>query len=484
MPRPRSGDLFEASNVRHVYAVSELTSAARQAIEDRFPMVWVEGEVSNLRRPGSGHWYFTLADSHAQLRCVMFASRNRFVRTRIGDGMRVLVRCRLSLYEGRGEFQGIVDHVEPAGEGALRAAFDQLRARLESEGLFAAERKRPLPAFPRRIAVVSSLSGAALQDVLAVLRRRFPSIDVTCLPVAVQGPEAVAQIVRALERARRLPDPPDVVLLTRGGGSLEDLAAFNAAPVARAIAACTTPVVSAVGHEIDVTIADLAADHRAPTPSAAAELIVPERRELIRRLGTARGRLFGRMTERLGLEGVRLRGAAGRLVDPARTLEQQMQRADELRERLARAMAERVATPRERLAATRRLLQRTSPARAIDHARARTGRSLEALAAAAARRVESAHNALRGTMRTLNAVSPLATLDRGYAIVARPDGSRWGAVVSDARSLSAGDPIHAHLASGTVAATVDDAVVESAAAAARDEVGGGTPPRRHGRPTP
>ncbi len=465
-----TADLFEASNVRHVYAVSELTGTARRTIEKSFPLVWVEGEVSNLHRPGSGHWYFSLADARAQLRCVMFASRNRFVRTRVADGMRVLVRCRLSLYEERGEFQGIVDHIEPAGEGALRAAFDRLRERLEREGLFAAERKRPLPAFPRHVGVVSSLSGAALQDVLAVLRRRYPCVAVTCFPVAVQGPEAVSQIVAALDRAQRAAEHPELLLLTRGGGSLEDLAAFNSETVARRIAACTIPVVSAVGHEVDVTIADLVADRRAATPSAAAELIAPERAYLLRRLDGFETRLSGRVLERIGLERVRLKAASARLVDPVRALEQQMQRADELRERLDRAVAERVAAPRTRLATTRRLLHRTSPIVAIDAARERTRRGLHALGAGARRRVDSARRAVTGTMRTLHAVSPLATLDRGYAIVSRPDGTRWGVVVDDAGDLAPGEPIHAHLASGTVAATVRETRVEDAAARARGDV--------------
>ena len=465
-----TADLFEASNVRRVYAVSELTGAARRTIEKSFPLVWVEGEVSNLHRPGSGHWYFSLKDDRAQLRCAMFALENRRVRARIADGMHVLIRCRLSLYERRGDFQGIVDHIEPAGEGALRAAFDRLRGNLEREGLFAPERKRPLPAFPGHIGVVSSLSGAALQDVLAVLRRRFPCVDVTCFPVAVQGPEAVPQIVAAFDLAHRTSERPDLLVLTRGGGSLEDLAAFNSETVARRIAACTIPVVSAVGHEVDVTIADLVADRRAPTPSAAAELAVPERHELVRQLRGAESRLAGRMTERMGLERVRLRGARARLVDPASTLEQQMQRADDLRERLGRAMAERMAAPRARLAATRRLLDRSNPGLAIDAARGRTQRGLDALAAGAHRRMDIARHALSGTVRTLHAVSPLATLDRGYAIVSRPDGTRWGAVVGDAGGLAPGERIHAHLTSGTVAATVSETRVEDAAPLARGEV--------------
>ena len=465
-----TADLFEASNVRHVYAVSELTGTARRTIEKNFPLVWVEGEVSNLHRPGSGHWYFSLKDDRAQLRCAMFALENRRVRARIADGMHVLVRCRLSLYERRGDFQGIVDHIEPAGEGALRAAFDRLRGQLEREGLFAPERKRPLPTFPRHVGVVSSLSGAALQDVLAVLRRRFACVDVTCFPVAVQGPEAVSQIVAALDQAQRTAERPDLLLLTRGGGSLEDMAAFNSEPVARRIAACTIPVVSAVGHEVDVTIADLVADRRAATPSAAAELIAPDREDVLRRLAGFETRLSGRVLERIGLERVHLKAASARLVDPARALEQQIQRADDLRERLGRAMAERVAALRARLATTRRLLHRASPSVAIDAARERTGRGLDTLAAAAGRRVDIARRALTGKVRTLHAVSPLATLDRGYAIVSRPDGTRWGAVVDDAGGLAPGERIHAHLASGTVAATVRETGVEDAAPLARGEV--------------
>ena len=464
-----TADLFETSNVRHVYAVSELTGTARRTIEKSFPLVWVEGEVSNLHRPGSGHWYFSLKDDRAQLRCAMFALENRRVRARIADGMHVLIRCRLSLYERRGDFQGIVDHIEPAGEGVLRAAFDRLRGELEREGLFAPERKRPLPAFPRHVGVVSSLSGAALQDVLAVLRRRFPCVDVTCFPVAVQGPEAVSQIVAALDQAHRAARP-DLLLLTRGGGSLEDLAAFNSETVARRIAACTIPVVSAIGHEVDVTIADLVADRRAATPSAAAELIAPEREDLLHRLAGTETRLSTRMMERIGLERVRVRAASARVVDPARALEQQMQRADDLRERLGRAVAERVAAPRARLAATRRLLHRASPSVAIDAARERTRRGLDALAAGAGRRVDIARRALTGKVRTLHAVSPLATLDRGYAIVSRPDGTRWGAVVNDAGDLAPGERIHAHLASGTVAATVSETRVEDVAPLARGDV--------------
>ena len=446
--------MSDYSNVRRVYAVSELAAEARFVIEERFPMLWVEGEVSNLRRPGSGHWYFSLKDDRAQIRCAMFASRNRFIRTPIRDGMGVLVRCRLSLYENRGEFQAIVEHVEPAGEGALRAAFERLRGALEGEGLFAAERKRPLPAFPRRIGIVSSLSGAALRDVLAVLQRRYPLVEALCLPVTVQGIEATSQIADALDQAQALRPPLDLIVLTRGGGSLEDLAAFNSEPLARRIARCTIPVVSAVGHETDVTIADLVADHRAPTPSAAAELIVPDKAELLARLRTAATTLARRMTGRVDAERRNVGALSRRLVDPARAIEQRMQRADELRERLERAMRHRLDSDATRLRHVRGNLGRASPAQAIERGREQASQAWRRLARAVERRLESAGVTLQGTARALDAVSPLNTLSRGYAVVSQPDGTRWGRVVTDVAHLAPGDRIDAHLVASVIEATV------------------------------
>ena len=446
--------MSDYSNARRVYAVSELAAEARFVIEERFPMLWVEGEVSNFRRPGSGHWYFSLKDDRAQIRCAMFASRNRFIRTPIRDGMGVLVRCRLSLYENRGEFQAIVEHVEPAGEGALRAAFERLRAALEGEGLFAADRKRPLPAYPRRIGIVSSTSGAALRDVLAVLQRRYPLVEVLCLPVAVQGIEATSQIADALEQAQTLRPALDIIVLTRGGGSLEDLAAFNSEPLARRIARCTIPVVSAVGHETDVTIADLVADHRAPTPSAAAELIVPDKTELAARLNTASVALGRRMTQRVDDRQRNVAALSRRLVDPARAIEQRMQRADELRERLERAMSHRLNSDATQLRHVRGNLGRASPATAIERGKEQASHARRRLARAVERRLESAGVTLQGTARALDAVSPLNTLSRGYAVVSQPDGSRWGRVVADGAGLTPGARIDAHLMASVIEATV------------------------------
>lgn len=448
--------MSEGWNTRRIYAVSELTAEARIVIEERFPLLWVEGEISNFRRPGSGHWYFSLKDDRAQLRCAMFASRNRFVRTPIRDGMRIVIRARLSLYEGRGDFQAIVDHIEPAGEGELRAAFDQLKIKLEQEGLFAAERKRGLPTFPLRIGIVSSISGAALHDVLAVLRRRFPCVEATCFPVAVQGPEAGGNIIDALDQAETLAPAPDVLVLTRGGGALEDLMAFNSESVARRIARSTIPIVSAVGHETDVTIADFVADRRAATPSAAAELVTPDRAELIARISSLKGALAARSSTRIAAEKRIVDAVRRRVVHPARAIEQEMQRADDLRERLFRAVNDRCSRLATQLANARRMLEQLSPRGLVERGRARADRAHRDLVGSTRRKVEACQSQLAALVRTMNGLSPLNTLDRGYAIIAEPDGTRWGRLVSEVDALSPGDRIQAHLASGTIEATVNE----------------------------
>ena len=267
---------------RQILSVSQLNRQTRQLLETHLPLIWVEGELSNFACPASGHWYFSLKDEQAQVRCAMFRNRNSRVRLpsggRPGNGLQVLVRCRVSLYEGRGEFQLIVEHMEEAGLGALQRRFEQLKNKLDSEGLFTTEHKQPLPALPRRIGVITSPTGAAIQDILQVLQRRFAAIPVTIYPTAVQGQEAIAGLTHAIEQANDH-GSCDVLIVGRGGGSMEDLWAFNEESVARAIFASDIPIISAVGHEVDFTIADFVADQRAPTPSAAAELLSPDSRD-------------------------------------------------------------------------------------------------------------------------------------------------------------------------------------------------------------
>jgi exodeoxyribonuclease VII large subunit len=263
---------------RDVYSVSRLNREARVLLERGFGTLWLEAEISNFSRPSSGHWYFCLKDAAAQVRCAMFRQRNMLCAFTARDGQKVLVRARIGLYEPRGEFQLIVDHLEDAGLGALQRQFEELRARLAAEGLFATARKRPLPTLPKRIGVITSPTGAAVRDILHVLARRFPAVAVLIYPVAVQGAQAPAELVAALKTAAARQEC-DVLILARGGGSLEDLWAFNDEKLARAIVASPIPVISGVGHEVDFTIADFAADVRAPTPSAAAELVVPDAEE-------------------------------------------------------------------------------------------------------------------------------------------------------------------------------------------------------------
>jgi exodeoxyribonuclease VII large subunit len=434
-----------------VYTVSRLNREARVLLERGLGSLWIEGEVSNLSRPGSGHWYFTLKDAGAQLRCAMFRQRNLMVRFPIRDGGHVLARGRVGLYEPRGEFQLVVEHLEEAGEGQLRRRYEELKLRLAAEGLFDLRHKQALPRLPRRIGVVTSPTGAAIRDILHVLRRRFPAVPVLVYPVAVQGAAAPGEIAAAIALAGQRRDC-DVLIVARGGGSLEDLWAFNEEAVARAIHACPLPVVSGVGHEVDVTIADLVADERAPTPSAAAERVVPDRDEWLRTVAAGARRLESAMRRRLADRRQALHAGGQRLarVHPGVALRRNAQRLDELGSRMARALRARLRQHRARCEAAQALLQRASPALRVAALRLRLEGSRGRLASASRGVLAHRRQQLGLAARTLHAVSPLATLDRGYAIVTGPDGH----VAQDATALRAGDRIAARLARGTVAAAV------------------------------
>lgn len=438
---------------RPVLSVSELAREARLLVEEHFHIVWVRGEISNFRRPSSGHWYFTLKDDSAQLRCAMFAGRNRAVRFQPRDGTEVLIRGRVSLYEPRGDFQIIAESMEGAGEGALRAAFEALKVRLEAEGLFDPAHKRELPALPRRLAVISSASGAALRDVLNCIERRYPPLEVVLLPVAVQGERAEGEVLAALARVPEI--APDVVLITRGGGSLEDLWAFNLERVARAVAACPVPTVSAVGHQTDFTITDFVADVRAPTPSAGAELITPDRADLLAHLAQVERRLGRALESEVRAQQRHLAHLRARLVDPRTRLMQQMQRTDELDERLRRALGHGLKRRRSALEAVRRGLHLVRPAQRIAAERARLTDLSAALNATARRLIAERSNALAAAGRTLQAVSPLATLGRGYAVLTTErDGERRP--VTSVTQVERGDAVTAHLDDGALEVRVED----------------------------
>ncbi|MGQ0593685.1 MAG: exodeoxyribonuclease VII large subunit [Gammaproteobacteria bacterium] len=429
---------------RDIYTVTRLNREARAILEDGFPPLWVEGEISNLARPASGHLYFSLKDAQCQVRCALFRSRNTALSFDPVNGMQVLARAQASLYEGRGDFQLIVEHLEPAGEGRLRLALEALKRRLQTEGLFSEEHKIALPALPRAVGVVTSPSGAAIRDVLSILKRRFPALPVVVYPVPVQGVGAAAEIARALFAADRRKDC-DVLILARGGGSLEDLWAFNEEVVARAIYACELPVVTGIGHEIDFTIADLVADRRAATPSAAAELVSPDQQELSNQQRNLETRLLRALLSRVKRGHQALDWLSKRLVHPRRRLTDQSQRLDELWLRLTRA-AHRTRTlkmAKQREQTARLLRHDPQQALALRHSRCRHQEAR--LTRAFAERLAVHRERLAKLGATLNAVSPLSTLLRGYAIVTS---AATGRVVRDAAALRPGDPVTARFARG------------------------------------
>ena len=440
----------EESQQRSVVTVSQLNREARVTIEQRFSQVWVTGELSNFARPRSGHWYFTLKDNNAQVRCAMFANRNQRVSMQPSDGQQVLIRGRVSLYENRGDFQIIVEQMEPAGEGALRQAFDALKLKLASEGLFATERKQALPQQPETAVIVSSASGAAVHDVLAVWRRRYPRLQVTLIPTAVQGAEAEPQILAALAKAENL--QPDVILLTRGGGSLEDLWCFNLESVARAIYALTTPVVSAIGHEIDVTIADFVADLRAPTPSAAAELMVPDANDLSDNVDALYRHLRNLTRNQLRHQNLLLHNTALQLVSPQTHIQQNWQRLDDLRRRATAATEGTVRALESQLGKTEGRLRLQGPTPRLQLARQQLAAAQQLLQNRCEQRLNQYQTSLANLVRMLEGVSPLPTLARGYAIVR----STEGRVIESADALNAGDRVTAQFAKGTVTALVEN----------------------------
>jgi exodeoxyribonuclease VII large subunit len=433
---------------REVLTPSALNLLVRELLEDTLPLIWIEGELSNVSRPASGHVYFTLKDNAAQIRCAMFKSRSTWLRFKPADGMHVLARARVSLYEARGEFQLIVEHLEEAGEGALQREFERLKARLAAEGLFDALRKRALPRFVRRIGVITSPTGAAIRDVLSVIARRFPLADIEILPVPVQGreaPAAIAAMINAASAARR----HDVLLLTRGGGSLEDLWAFNDESVARAIHASAIMTVSAIGHEIDFTIADFVADLRAPTPSAAAELLVPDAADLMRVVERQRGRLQQCITRKLETSSQRIDHTLARLQTqrPQMRLARAGERARALQQRLGAIARSGLENRSLRIARLRTRLAAHDPFALLAQRRERAQSLGARLRSAIARSTERRAQSLAELVRTLNAVSPLATLDRGYAILFDRE---TGQVVRSVMQVTVDSALRARVADGEI----------------------------------
>ncbi|MFP3978227.1 exodeoxyribonuclease VII large subunit [Marinobacter sp. KMM 10035] len=430
-------------------SVSELNHQARHLLESSFMQVWVEGELSGFSRPSSGHWYFSLKDQKCQIRCAMFRGLNQRIRPLPKEGDQVRIRGKVTLYENRGDFQIIVEHLEPAGLGALQQAFEELKHKLQSEGLFEVGRKKPIPTLPAHIGVVTSPTGAAIHDILTVLARRCPAIPVTLYPTTVQGKPATAEIVRAIEMAQAH-GVADVLVIGRGGGSLEDLWCFNEEAVARAIAACAIPTVSAVGHETDVTIADFVADLRAPTPSAAAEKISPDQNDMLRQVNDREFRLANAARRALQRLSTKLEHLSARLRDPRRELLEKAQRLDDVEVRLGKAIVQRMDRSQVASAHLAQRLAMQSPRKQLVNSREALDRSSVQLGKAMERILVTLQERLEHTAGTLNVVSPLATLGRGYAIVH----DNQGRIIRNAPDLAVGDQISARVANGTLTAEV------------------------------
>ncbi|MCI0409827.1 MAG: exodeoxyribonuclease VII large subunit [Acidobacteria bacterium] len=441
---------------RRVYSVSEINALARDLLESAYFDIWVEGEVSNLRSPGSGHLYFTLKDASSQIAGVLFRAQSSQLKFTLEDGLKVLTRGRLSLYEARGTYQMICQWMEPAGIGSLQLAFEQLKHRLEIEGLFDAARKRPLPALPQRIGVVTSPTGAALRDFLHVLGRRFANLQITIHPVRVQGSEAAPEVAAAIRRLNRI-GGFDVLVICRGGGSLEDLWPFNEETVARAVAESRIPVISAVGHEVDFTICDFVADFRAATPSAAAELVIASKEELEDRITSLSARLrsamrihFGELRERIA----RL-GRSRTLLSARAHVESLSQRLDDSQGRLREGLRGILEERRKRLHHAREAISPKLLSAAVSARRQRLRHGMQLGERGLVHHIKSLRERWRNLSSLLDSLSPLAVLDRGYALCLDPES---GSPVTDTHQLPRSRRVEVRLRRGSIGCNIHEVI--------------------------
>ncbi|MBT8141771.1 MAG: exodeoxyribonuclease VII large subunit [Gammaproteobacteria bacterium] len=444
------------NSTRHIYSVSELNRTVRQILDIELPAVWLEGEISNLARPSSGHWYFSLKDENAQIRCAMFRRANARVGFVPENGDKVMVRGKISLYEARGDYQLIAEHMEDAGSGALQRAYEQLRDQLSKEGLFAAEHKQSLPTLPHRIGIITSGSGAALHDITQVMQRRMPLVEVLLYPVLVQGELAPAEISHAIMQADH-EGKCDVLIVGRGGGSLEDLWAFNDERVARAAFACKTPIISAVGHEVDFTILDFVADLRAPTPSAAAELATPiSSDDLLGRLSSLLQHMARMLSNRLQREQNQLGHLRKRLhlAHPGQWVNQQQQRLDGLSKRLQQLMTRITGDKRTRFERISQRLGRQTPAHKLTENQKQLAYLYKRLQDNVQHKIALHKHRLGLQSGKLDALSPLATLQRGYAVVQLDDAKLGKTVVSSVEQIQSGVELNTELHDGYFSAQV------------------------------
>jgi len=448
----RDKNPHDKDHTENILSVSSLNSMARSLLETNFPAVIVEGEISNLAVPSSGHWYLTLKDKSSQIRCAMFVNRNRMVLFKPENGKQIIVRGRLSIYEGRGDYQLILDGMEEAGDGALQRAFEQLKRKLHDEGLFADENKQEMQNHYQHIGVITSATGAAVQDILSVFARRFPATRITLLPAVVQGAGAADEIVRAIERANTLAEKLGLqaLIVGRGGGSLEDLQAFNEERLARAIFASELPICSAVGHEVDFTIADFVADLRAPTPSAAAEQLSPNQEDYFELLLSTSAQFKSAISLAIKQGRQQLTWIAKQLKHPDRRLQEQTQNLDRLDIRLRRAMSSNIATQRIELTQMQRTLSANSPKQLLERNKIRLAAGRGRLEQSLRSVLASHRSSLQTLSRSLNSVSPLSTLARGYSITVDSSSK----VIRSTDDVKVGATITSRLGAGEIVSTV------------------------------
>jgi exodeoxyribonuclease VII large subunit len=437
-----------------IFSVSQLNRRAKQLLETHLPLIWVSGEISNLAKPSSGHWYFTLKDNQAQVRCAMFRTTNQRLKWQPESGDQVLLRARVSLYEGRGEYQLIAEHMEAAGTGLLQQQYEALKAKLSAEGLFDDTRKQALPAFPENIGVITSPTGAAIHDIISVLKRRYPIASVTVFPVSVQGEKAADEMIAAVDKATRFTPnditPCDVLIIGRGGGSIEDLWAFNNEKLARAIAACPIPIVSAVGHEVDFTIADFVADHRAPTPSVSAEIIAPDLNEWLQTLDTYQQSLQDHCQRKIQQQQQKLQFLQRRLRHPGERISSQQKQLGYLKQTLIHSI-------NTQLAKQNNLLKQTQLRFGLHHPEKSIKRYADSLSTLKVRLHKGINNLISNKRQhfshqigILNAISPLSVLSRGYSITNTQDGS----IIKNSHEVQAGDEVSTRLAKGYITSIV------------------------------
>lgn len=440
------------TNKRETLTITQLNRQAKRLLEGHFQSVWVTGEISNLAKPSSGHWYFSLKDNGAQVRCAMFRSSNARLRFRADAGQQVIARAKLSLYEARGDYQLIVEHMEPAGAGALALAFEELKAKLQSQGYFDPALKKTPPSLPRHVAIVTSATGAAIRDMLTVFARRFPGTAITLLPVAVQGNNAAPEIARAIKMANHLSADNgfDVILVGRGGGSLEDLWSFNEEIVAQAIFHSELPVVSAVGHEVDFTIADFVADIRAATPSAGAELLSPDWQEMYASFLGMEQLLTQSISAKINDLKKQLDWRRSNLRHPGSRLQEHAQRLDELEMRLGNAWKNQARQRQLGINVIEARLQQQTPSHLIKQLQQRSQNNFKQLLQHLNQRLENHRQRLKNAAHVLDAVSPLATLERGYSIATTEDKN----IITDSNTLQPGQTIYTKLANGNVESKV------------------------------